>query len=436
MSVIFLTGSAQVDNDLTLKTKALYENLRVIQSGSHVLFGQEFFNSFRYSSGGAHGDKEFSDCKSVTGAHPAVLGSDFHYYLEKNDTERGYHREAVKWAFQQGYVITFDWHISARGTTSYSCTGAPANLAKNIVNGNANGDRDWFLAELDKVIEIINEELVVDGDTVPIVFRPFHEMNGNWFWWGACSGLSANEYKLLYQLLVDYMKARTCSVLFCWSPNSSFNSAYYPGDDYVDFVGVDAYETTISSLRSELGKVVDFAIAHDKIAIFSETGNRNADANSGLYWKDVVLPGIVNDPTGKSKRIAWVLTWINSSWSEPYVPHSGSSSTVRQSFIDFKNSGNIIFGDEIPQVYIPNAITSIDKNEIHIQMTNRIIKVLAEDFETTMQIFIYNSEGQEVSNELSIQKEWTYPATQLNPGLYLIVVSDGRQVKRVKFIVE
>src|SRR5690606_30304055 len=79
-----LISAAQVDTDASNKTIILYDNLKTIQNSNQFLFGQEFFNSFRYSSGGAHGDEEYADCFAVTGAYPVVLGSDFHYYLEKD----------------------------------------------------------------------------------------------------------------------------------------------------------------------------------------------------------------------------------------------------------------------------------------------------------------------------------------------------------------
>src|SRR5882672_9380934 len=69
--------AAQINPGVTDKTKILYSNLKQIQSGSHFLFGQEFFNTYQYSSGGAQGDPTISDSKTVTGANPAVLGSDF-----------------------------------------------------------------------------------------------------------------------------------------------------------------------------------------------------------------------------------------------------------------------------------------------------------------------------------------------------------------------
>ena len=134
-SGIFLWNqvAAQIDTDATEKTVTLYNNLKLIQNSDQFLFGQEFFNSFRFSSGSAHGDETYSDCYEVTGTHPAVLGSDFHYYLTKDPSERSYHTEAVKWAFQKGYVITFDWHLSGRGTTTYQFGESTKDLVDSIV---------------------------------------------------------------------------------------------------------------------------------------------------------------------------------------------------------------------------------------------------------------------------------------------------------------
>jgi hypothetical protein len=451
-AVAFFSGGtsaiAQVDEDATEKTKILYSNLKKIQEGNTFLFGQEFFNSFRFNSGGAHGDETFSDSKDVTGSHPAVLGSDFHYYLEKSATERGYHTDAVKWAYQQGYVITFDWHISARGTTSYEYAGSPPNLVSNIVN-NLNGDRAWLYGELDKIISIINTELVVDGDTIPIVFRPWHEMNGGWFWWGS-NGATAANYKALYQLTVDYMTERTRSVLFCWSPNTPFGLDRYPGDEYVDVVGVDAYEVNVNSLRTEVGKVVDYAQAHDKVAVFSETGDRNANENSGVYWKNVILPGIMDDPSGKSKKIAWVLTWINASWSEPYVPHSGSSQTVKQSFIDFKNSPAVLFGDEIEDMYVPitdpepevpvateeGTQNFSDDLHIYIAPDSNTITVRLRGFEKPSTIRVYDLAGSLV-NETNTSADETRMIikSSLKPGVYMFRVSDRKKTATKKIAI-
>lgn len=442
-----LSAFAQVDDNVTEKTITLYNNLKVVQNSNYFLFGQEFFNSFKYSSGSAHGDKTYSDSHEVTGAYPVVLGSDFHYYLDKSETEKNYHTEAVKWAYQQGFVITFDWHISARNTTSYTCNGSPVNLASNIANGNVNGDQDWYLAELDKVITIINNDLKVNGENIPIVFRPLHEMNGNWFWWGAaCSGLTPTDYRALYQLTVDYVKARTNSVLFCWSPNSPINSNvlanYYPGDAYVDIVGLDMYEITADPFRQYIGALVDFADVHGKVAVLSETGYRNDTGNgdaAAKYWNDSVLPAIVNDPSGKALKIAWALTWINSSWSHPYVPHVASTSTAKQSFINFKNSNHVVFSDKAESMYQPLIVLSAE-DEIAIQVTQDRHQIIVKfnDLIAPVWVSIFDASGKKIIEEKTSQQEIIFSTEKLTikPGIYIVRVATTTGSATKKLLVQ
>jgi len=439
--VASLQGHAQVDQDVTMKTRALHENLKLIQQGNSILFGQEFFNSFRYSSGAAHGEKDYSDSKAVTGSHPAVLGSDFHYYLEKSATERSYHTEAVKWAFQLGYAITFDWHLSARGTSSYEFAGSPPDLANNIV-ADLNGDRTWFLGELDKVISIINNDLRVGNDTVPIVFRPFHEMNGNWFWWGSAAMSPAN-YRELYALTVNYVKERAKSVLFCWSPNIPLDFNYYPGDEFVDVVGLDYYEANATTLRTQLGSLVDFAEQHTKVAVLSETGNRVSGDNASLYWNNTILPALLDDPAGKASKIGWLLTWINASWSFPYVPYSSSGQVAKNSFISFMQSPNIIFGNEIPALYGKDPITAVTTEleiysiEIYPIPASTELTLEIHGFQLPVSVLAYDMLGREIRLKEETSDKIIYQSlTSFNPGMYAIMVTDGHRTIRKKFIVE
>ena len=442
--ILFLQSTvtfAQVNSSATEKTKILYSNLKLIQESDHFLFGQEFFNSFRFSSGAAHGEKEMSDSKAVTGSHPALLGSDFHYYLEKSDTERAYHTEAVKWAYQQGYAITFDWHISGRGTNTYEYKTESKELVNNIVN-NLNGDREWLYAEFDSVIDILNHELVVNGERIPVVFRPWHEMNGGWFWWGS-QATNPDNYKALYRLTVDYFNTRTTSVLFCWSPNSPTNFDYYPGDEYVDVLGLDAYEVTSSVLQTHLTPIVEYAQTHEKVAVLSETGNRTADGDqAAAYWNNTVLPGIMQDPTGKLPKIAWVLTWINASWSFAYVPHSASSNTAKQSFIDFRNSPHVLFGDEIPNLYQPmdpyvavkESSRLLPEVEVYPVPASGKLTIKVKNMQLPATISLYNNLGQEIDT-VRLTRDTMILDMQKRGSVALIKVSNGIRVvsKRVIF---
>ena len=434
--IIFIcdSASAQVNPNVSVKTRALYNNLKKIQNSNNFLFGQEFFNSYRFNSGSAQGDKTYSDAKAITGAHPAVLGSDFHYYLEKDAAERSYHTEAVKYAYQQGCVITMDWHISARGTTSYSFTGSPANLATNIATDSSSSDGQWYLRELDKVIKIMNEDFIVNGDTIPIVFRPWHEMNGNWFWWGS-SAISASNFKLLYALTVSYVKKRTKHVLFLWTPNSPFDLTRYPGDDYVDILGLDYYQISASNLQAQLGTLVDYVQSHNKVAVLSETGSTDNSDNATLYWKNTLLPAILNDPAGKAKKIAWVLTWINASWSIPYVPYSGTGASAKQSFIDFKNSPNVLFNDEMPyDMYTftdviagitPEVMSHSDKLEVYPVPSSGVITVNMKAFSKPANISICDASGKTIYQMQVNQDEVSINVKEfLKPGNYILKAND------------
>ena len=85
-----------------------------------------------------------------------------------------------------------------------------------------------------------------NGKLVPVIFRPWHENNGSWFWWGQklCSD---EEYKSLWNLLQDYLTGRGLdNLLWSYSPNLDGNwtterfMARYPGNDRVTLIGEDA----------------------------------------------------------------------------------------------------------------------------------------------------------------------------------------------------
>ncbi|MBK5277642.1 MAG: T9SS type A sorting domain-containing protein [Bacteroidia bacterium] len=435
---------AQIDTDASTRTKTLYDNLRIIQNSPQFLFGQEFFNSFKFSSGSAQGDPTFSDCNEVTGTHPAVLGSDFHYYLEKSVAERNIHTEAVKWAYRQGYAITFDWHLSGKGTNTYQYQESTKDLVDSIVAYPNGKERAWLYAELDKVISIINNDLVVNNERIPIVFRPWHEMNGNWFWWGAVSTNSTN-YKVFYALTVAYIKSRTTSVLFCWSPNTPANFDYYPGDDYVDILGLDYYEINSAELRLQLARIVDHAQANNKVAVFSESGNRTSIGDQAAgYWKNTVLPALLEDPTGKSIKIAWLLTWINASWSFPYVPHSASSAMAKQSFIDFKNSPHTIFGSQTQNLYEPWIVTAFQDNikeplpslVLYPIPATDVLSIRLIDFDLPARIRITDLAGKIIYTSIVQQNETTHSISSIAvAGFYLVYANNQSSEFSAKLIV-
>jgi len=102
---------------------------------------------------------------------------------------------------------------------------------------------------------------------VPVLWRPYHEMNGNWFWWGGRHGKYSTLalYRQLFERLVNYHKIN--NLIWVWSMDRVHNpdmefSKYYPGDKYVDILALDVYgndfnQTYYDSLTSlSKGKLV------------------------------------------------------------------------------------------------------------------------------------------------------------------------------------
>jgi len=76
---------------------------------------------------------------------------------------------------------------------------------------------------------------------VVVLWRPFHEMNGDWFWWG---GRESETFIKLWRHMFDYFTTTKGldNLLWVYGPNhGNKTAAYYPGERYVDLVGLDAY---------------------------------------------------------------------------------------------------------------------------------------------------------------------------------------------------
>ncbi len=335
-----------IDTDASQQTKNVLNNLAALAMGDMFAFGQEFPLSFQLNA--LNYDLTTSDCKDVSGDHPAVFGIDPHYMLYKSASERQLHIDEAKAAYENGSIVTFDFHQRSRvdGEIYYSqiTDETDKSLVSDIVN-NQNDARGWYFGEIDEILDIINNDL---GFTV--VFRLFHEMNGNWFWWGTQTANHSPElYVDFYQLTVDYIKERTNHVLFAWSPDRTLDTSYYPGDNYVDIVGLDYYNPDKAGLKQQLVELTNFAEQHGKVAALTETGQQQYVSNNPDFWTDNILSAI--EEGGGTIRIAWVLAWFNAPWDNSqdnlFIPNAASSQQVKDDFIAFKNHPRTLFQEDI-----------------------------------------------------------------------------------------
>ncbi len=355
MRIKRLSGPFPVDSTTTEETQNLLKNIhRIGWDPNKFAFGQEFPLSFNSTDNIGNGDIEQSESKDVVGDHPGVHGSDFLYLIDQ-PWHDSLHLAAAKRAYADGAIVTFDYHWAGKYGGEYKAQTDDDKILDYVArNDDSRGDVTWFYQSLDRILGIINDDL-----QFPIVFRPFHEMDGNWFWWGRQMQGGAATYRRAYQLLVEYMSARTDYVLFCWGPDIAVADfeQFYPGDDYVDIVGRDIYSIgNAGRPLSKLTEMIAFAAEHDKVAAFTETGYSGAgnfETNDPDWWTTRILDPIAADEN--AGKIAWVLTWINASWSGPYIPRSTSPQAAKDDFKAFYDSDLTLFQNEVAalKVYDP-----------------------------------------------------------------------------------
>lgn len=331
---------AQKERVRNTDTENLYKLLKQVVSDRKVLFGMANPTTIGYASGPLNPDYESSDCKDITGDHPGFHESDFMWYEENPDFQRS-DVEAMKAAWDRGGVIGYCWHLAGpRSKVFYVKKGNQISedydLAADILSDpdrKANPMLDWYLSKLDQFAIPVFKEL-----GCPVVFRPFHEMTGDWFWWGKQIG--AENYVRLYRLTVDYLRSQGLdNLLYCWSPDKFVDFSFYPGDDYVDILGLDIYEpglTTVypkEKLLENLTLICDYAAGHDKVAVWSEVGCRPTEQGISRYpeqypdfWTTYVFDILRDNP--RAGRVAWVESWYNADWkndfsSSPYIPYKG-----------------------------------------------------------------------------------------------------------------
>lgn len=354
-----------VDANATKETAALFYNLKRLGKTKTAIGQQDAFNSFYQDAGGD------SDIKKNTGYDPAVLGSDFMFITDKNNTNQAdnwfYLQEQkiisdVKAAYAKGIINTFCWHLREpnKEASFYAAdmtTEEKATAFKSILPGGANNE--WYKKKLDKIASVVLSLKGANGELIPIIFRPFHEFDGSWFWWGA-NFCTPEEYKQAYQFTVDYLKNTkgVHNILYAFSPDNSYTTeanylSRYPGDKYVDVLGMDNYgdfdnQGTAGSGRAntKLKVISDLAKTRIKIAALTETGFRVTSSNTPIAnWFSTYLYDAL---TTNEVQVSYVMFWNND--KDGYYVPTGSVSNAGD-FKAYSSKAKSTVLNTLPKMY-------------------------------------------------------------------------------------
>jgi mannan endo-1,4-beta-mannosidase len=354
--VVFLSISsftkAQIynpcDKQATKETRWLFSSMQRL-IGAGVMFGHH--DDLAYGVGWKF-DPDRSDVKSVTGAYPSVYGWDLAKI--EHDSTRDINgipftlqKKLVEQVYERGGINTFCWHMDnpADGKTAWDTT---QQTVKQLIPGGAY--HDAYVKNLDKAAKYLEGLKGPEGEAIPILYRPFHELTGNWFWW--CANTSSPEdFKTLWRFTIDYLRdtKKLHNLLIVFSV-ADFDSEAdfmerYPGDNYVDFIGFDNYCTQDiplfqKNLDKRLALLDVIAAKHHKVSCLAETGYERIP--SGDWWTKVLLP------TLSKHKTSYVVLWRNANTHHFYAPYPG-----QQSADDFKQ----FFND--PQTMFQNRLTPL-----------------------------------------------------------------------------
>ncbi|WP_232793600.1 glycoside hydrolase family 26 protein [Siphonobacter sp. SORGH_AS_0500] len=237
--------SLPIDRQATKETRNLYRNLQKA-SKKGTMFGHQddlgYGVNWRAEAGR-------SDVKDVTGEYPAVFGWDLGR-IELDSTKEidgipfESQRKMIQQVYAQGGVNTFSWHLNNPVDPTKTSWDAMDFSIRNIFSDKEIQNR--YDSWLDRVATYFLSLKGPKGELIPVIFRPFHEHTGSWFWWGK-DHATVDEYVKLWRYTVEYLRDKkgVHNLLYAYSTDRfTSREEYlerYPGDDVIDLVGFDIY---------------------------------------------------------------------------------------------------------------------------------------------------------------------------------------------------
>ena len=244
--------------------------------------------------------EEIDEIRRVTGREPALRGFELLSYspnirYETGDkactTEIDENRNTLECAMDfaaKGGILTFTWHwFSPIGGWDKSFYAEKTDFDPEKILTEGTAEREAFYHDMDVMAGYLKPFLEKD---IPILWRPFHEAEGKWFWWGRKGpAVAAQLFRLMYAHFVGVH--RLDNLIWVW--NCPLKEGY-PGDDVVDVISRDLY--------SEKGTKTDYAKEYEELRAVTDADKPVALAETGI------LPDM--DMLEKS-RVPWCyfMTW-------------------------------------------------------------------------------------------------------------------------------
>lgn len=356
--VIHTISQAQIDVKATTETKALYKNLFALRNRGIMMGHQDALaygineNKTQWTE-----SQNRSDIKTMTGEHPAVVGHDLgHLELNKeknlDDVPFDDIKKTIQTVYSFGGINTISWHPNNPLDLSKTTWDKVDNTIPRILNNKK--DLKSYKTILKKLATFFKGLKGANGERIPVIFRPYHEHTGSWFWWGS-SHCTPDEYKEFWRMTVDYMikKKKVHNLIYAYSTDNFRNEEHYleryPGDAYVDLLGFDTYHRNaplsdssfMANAKRMVGTIKKLGIEKNKLFAITETGLEKVTEPE--WWTKILYP-IIEEST-----LSYVLVWRNGRPDHFYAPFKGHESEA--DFIRFYNKPATLFEKDVKNLY-------------------------------------------------------------------------------------
>lgn len=348
LSAIAMTALASCTSTVeSTPAEQLLERLESEVSAGKIMYGHQDDLMYGHTWKAEDGEYTRSDVRDVCGMYPAVYGLDLGGIevadmnnLDGNPFDRM--RESALVHHERGGIISFSWHPRNPYTGGDAWDVSSKEAVASILEG---GEKhELFMEWLGRIADYFSSFKTADGQAVPLIFRPWHEHTGSWFWWGR-DLCTTEQYRQLWAMTYDYMEKERGldNLVWSYSPGAGgiteeLYMERWPGDGMVDLLGVDCYQySTGEEYTTDLKKSLDImkkvGEEHGKLMAVTETGYESIP--DATWWTGTLLPALKDYP------VAYVLTWRNA-WNNPthfYAPFEGQESA--EDFVRFAENEKI-----------------------------------------------------------------------------------------------
>lgn len=343
-----------VDKDATAETKALLANLWAI-ADTGWMFGHHddlWYGRYWYNEAGN------SDTKAVCGDYPGVFSVDLAEIMDDRhgSSANAIRRRVILEARERGEVILACAHLNNPKTGGDSWDNSSNVVVKEILT-EGTATRSKYLGWLDRLADFAINLKDARGNQVPMILRIYHEHTQGWSWWGS-SCTTDQEFVQFWQMTVQYLRDTKGVHNFLYSVSPQMDAVYanakqrilfrWPGDDWVDFIGMDCYHgTNDNAFTSNLEALS--AVSKDKKKPCGVTEDGKEAFTETNFWTRHVLAPL------EGKRVSMVTMWRNKyvgdneSDKHYYSVYPGHPS--EDDFRTMYNDARSIFSRDLPDMY-------------------------------------------------------------------------------------